>query len=83
VETVEHGTVLLRLGCQLAQGFGIARPMAAEKMPTWAATWKPDAAWCALTGTGSALQSTDKQNAHISGPIDPELGKELQQLHFL
>jgi diguanylate cyclase (GGDEF)-like protein len=83
VETVEHGTVLLRLGCQLAQGFGIARPMAAEKMPTWAATWKPDAAWCALTGTGSALQSTDKQNAPISGPINPELGKELPQLHFL
>jgi len=27
VETVEHGTMLLRLGCELAQGYGIARPM--------------------------------------------------------
>jgi EAL domain-containing protein (putative c-di-GMP-specific phosphodiesterase class I) len=29
VETVEHGVQLLRLGCHLAQGYGIARPMPA------------------------------------------------------
>jgi len=28
VETIEHGEVLLQLGCDLAQGYGIARPMA-------------------------------------------------------
>ena len=48
VETVAHGTALLQLGCELAQGYGIARPMPAEQMPAWAATWQPDAAWCAL-----------------------------------
>jgi diguanylate cyclase (GGDEF)-like protein/PAS domain S-box-containing protein len=82
VETVEHGTVLLRLGCQLAQGYGISRPMAAEKMPAWAATWKPDAAWCALTGTGSASQSKVKRAVPLSGPTNPELCKELQQLQI-
>jgi len=45
VETIEHGTKLLSLGCVLAQGYGIARPMPAAKIPNWVATWQPDAAW--------------------------------------
>jgi diguanylate cyclase (GGDEF)-like protein/PAS domain S-box-containing protein len=45
VETVAHGTALLKLGCQLAQGNGIAWPMPAAQMPAWVATWQPDAAW--------------------------------------
>ena len=45
VETVEHGTLLLQLGCELAQGYGIARPMPADQLPKWAATWRPDTAW--------------------------------------
>jgi diguanylate cyclase (GGDEF)-like protein/PAS domain S-box-containing protein len=47
VETVAHGTALLQLGCELAQGYGIARPMPPEDLPAWAASWKPDATWCA------------------------------------
>ena len=45
VETVAHGTALLRLGCELAQGYGIARPMPAPDLVAWAAAWQPDAAW--------------------------------------
>ena len=45
VETAEHGELLLRLGCDLAQGYGIARPMPADAVPAWAATWKPDPTW--------------------------------------
>jgi diguanylate cyclase (GGDEF)-like protein/PAS domain S-box-containing protein len=45
VETVDHGLMLLRLGCQLAQGFGIARPMPGNELPDWAANWKPDPRW--------------------------------------
>lgn len=45
VESIEHGTRLLSMGCDLAQGYGIARPMPAHKLPTWMAQWKPDAAW--------------------------------------
>ncbi len=47
VETVAHGTALLQLGCELAQGYGIARPMPPDQLPAWVATWQPDAAWCA------------------------------------
>jgi len=45
VETIEHGTALLKLGCELAQGYGIARPMPGAEMPTWVAAWQPDDAW--------------------------------------
>ena len=45
VETIAHGTALLQLGCELAQGYGIARPMPAEQLADWAANWQPDAAW--------------------------------------
>jgi EAL domain-containing protein (putative c-di-GMP-specific phosphodiesterase class I) len=48
VETVELGSALLHLGCQLAQGYGIARPMPPEQMPAWVATWRPNTAWCAV-----------------------------------
>jgi diguanylate cyclase (GGDEF)-like protein/PAS domain S-box-containing protein len=45
VETAEHGARLLPLGCHLAQGYGIARPMPAQQMPHWAQHWQPDASW--------------------------------------
>jgi diguanylate cyclase (GGDEF)-like protein/PAS domain S-box-containing protein len=45
VETVQHGAMLLQLGCDLAQGYAIARPMPAHELPDWVATWRPDPAW--------------------------------------
>ena len=48
VETVAHGTMLLQLGCELAQGYGIARPMPADQLSSWAAAWQPDADWVDL-----------------------------------
>ena len=45
VETAEQGAMLLRAGCTLAQGFGIARPMAAQLLPAWALQWQPPLLW--------------------------------------
>ena len=42
VETVAHGTALLQLGCVMAQGFGIARPMPAAQLSAWAASGQPN-----------------------------------------
>lgn len=53
VESVAHGTKLLQMGCHLAQGFGIARPMPAQDLPHWAARWQPDAAWLDLPAARS------------------------------
>ncbi|MDP2170565.1 MAG: GGDEF domain-containing phosphodiesterase [Rhodocyclaceae bacterium] len=54
VETIEHGALLLRLGCDIAQGYGIARPMPAAALIDWVRNWRPDPAWVANAGpTGS------------------------------
>lgn len=45
VETIAHGEILLAMGCELAQGYGIARPMPAAALPEWVKTWRPDSAW--------------------------------------
>ena len=45
VETIEHGTALLKIGCELGQGYGIARPMPASDIPAWISDWKPDVSW--------------------------------------
>ncbi|WP_394787630.1 EAL domain-containing protein [Rhodoferax sp.] len=45
VETIAHGESLLNLGCHLAQGYGIARPMPGGDMPQWVASWHLDVAW--------------------------------------
>jgi EAL domain-containing protein (putative c-di-GMP-specific phosphodiesterase class I) len=37
--------VLLPLGCECAQGYGIARPMPAGELPQWVQHWRPDRAW--------------------------------------
>jgi len=49
VETVAHGHMLLRLGCDLAQGYGIARPMPAADLPGWAASWQGEPSWQGVT----------------------------------
>jgi len=50
VETVEHGEMLLQLGCELAQGYAIAHPMPAHEMSGWLATWRTYPSWCYLPG---------------------------------
>ncbi|MDP2244238.1 bifunctional diguanylate cyclase/phosphodiesterase [Pseudomonas sp.] len=48
VESQEHGALLLQLGCEQAQGFGIAPPMPADELPSWVATWWQRSGWCNL-----------------------------------
>jgi len=45
VETIEHGVALLEIGCECAQGYGIARPMAADKIIKWEETYQVDKSW--------------------------------------
>jgi diguanylate cyclase (GGDEF)-like protein/PAS domain S-box-containing protein len=45
VETLEHGQILLQLGCELAQGYFIAHPMPNHEFPSWLSNWKPDNSW--------------------------------------
>ncbi|MCC8998032.1 MAG: bifunctional diguanylate cyclase/phosphodiesterase, partial [Candidatus Contendobacter sp.] len=45
VETIEHGVLLLQLGCDYAQGYAIARPMPAEEVPGWVCAWRNPEEW--------------------------------------
>ncbi|MCO7230608.1 EAL domain-containing protein [Halomonas sp. CnH100-B] len=49
VETLDHAKALMALGCELAQGYGIARPMPAESVPEWMAHWPERQDWKGLT----------------------------------
>ena len=48
VETLSHGQILLHLGCERAQGYVIAPPMAGDDIADWFATWRPDPSWLNL-----------------------------------
>ena len=45
VETVAHGALLMRLGCDLVQGYGIARPMPAPEVLAWVASFDTAPVW--------------------------------------
>ncbi|MEA5097909.1 MAG: EAL domain-containing protein [Burkholderiaceae bacterium] len=45
VETVEHGLSLMGIGCRLAQGYGIARPMPPGEIPFWLDEWNAPHEW--------------------------------------
>jgi diguanylate cyclase (GGDEF)-like protein/PAS domain S-box-containing protein len=70
VETVEHGLMLLQLGCELAQGYGIARPMPAGDLPGWAATWRPDPRWAEVplvhSGNRALLYASVEHRAWVA-----------------
>jgi diguanylate cyclase (GGDEF)-like protein/PAS domain S-box-containing protein len=45
VETLAHGQMLLKLGCELGQGYSIAKPMPPDQFWQWSQTWTPDPLW--------------------------------------
>lgn len=45
VENIEHGLMLLVMGCEHAQGYIIARPMPADDFQTWLTNYRPNQDW--------------------------------------
>jgi predicted signal transduction protein with EAL and GGDEF domain len=70
METAAHGALLLKLGCNIAQGYGIARPMPAEEILEWAAQFKPDPSWqnysAVLVGWGRVPMEVAKPQSELS-----------------
>lgn len=56
VETLDHGLMLLQIGCEEVQGFGIARPMPADDLPGWMASWHPDCRWASVPAANNSIQ---------------------------
>lgn len=69
IETIEHGVMLLRLGCELGQGYAISVPMPAEDFPSWAASWRPDPRWSRALATSEddrlLLDAADEHRAWV------------------
>jgi hypothetical protein len=45
VESIDHILMLIELGCNLMQGYGIAHPMPADRIPAWLKSFAPDPLW--------------------------------------
>lgn len=45
VESIEHGSELVRLGCRYAQGYIVARPMGPEAITEWLAQYQSPEEW--------------------------------------
>ena len=48
-ETTAHVSALLALGCNVVQGYAVARPMPAEDMLPWLQGFQPDLGWQPLS----------------------------------
>jgi diguanylate cyclase (GGDEF)-like protein/PAS domain S-box-containing protein len=72
VESVEHAVMLVRLGCMLAQGYGIARPMPPQALAPWLAQWRLPAAVAACAPLGrddiALLKALVEQRAWLAAP---------------
>jgi len=59
VESAEHALMLMEMGCNLVQGFGIARPMPSADTDEWLKNFKPDPRW--LENAAQRLSRDDFQ----------------------
>jgi diguanylate cyclase (GGDEF)-like protein/PAS domain S-box-containing protein len=59
IETEEEGLFMIRMGCELAQGYSIAKPMPAEAIPEWITLWKPFESWTLKNLLGSAVNGEE------------------------
>ena len=63
VETLEHGVLLAQLGCQLCQGYGIARPMPVAAIADWLRTWQEQHALMAFSQSNLSIHDFALQAA--------------------
>jgi diguanylate cyclase (GGDEF)-like protein/PAS domain S-box-containing protein len=69
VETIEHGILLLKLGCDFAQGYSIAKPMPAGEIISWIKNWQCPSVWINVKRVGrdetSLLHAAVEQKAWV------------------
>jgi EAL domain-containing protein len=58
VETTEQGLMLLVMGCEFAQGYGIARPMPASEFVDWLQSYTPNKIWIDVGNTERSIKES-------------------------
>ena len=74
VESDEHGALLLKLGCELGQGYGIARPMPAGALTGWLRGYRQPAPWA---------EFRDLRGAHPDAPLQLMAIEHRRWVHHL
>jgi diguanylate cyclase (GGDEF)-like protein/PAS domain S-box-containing protein len=95
VETTAHGIILLILGCNEAQGYGISPPMAVTDIPKWLVNYIPNQEWIDFCDEECTEQeekiillrlTTEHWFKNVTNVIltmeDSSLGKYLIQCHL-
>ena len=67
VETIEHGLLLLLMGCELAQGYAIAKPMPAKELGHWVDNYTPIQEWVSCAEQHYSIKDTRKEFMRIVG----------------
>jgi len=57
VETIDHGLMLLLMGCNDAQGYAISRPMPTSKLIDWINNYNPNQDWVKSSQEEMTLQA--------------------------
>jgi diguanylate cyclase (GGDEF)-like protein/PAS domain S-box-containing protein len=66
VETEEQGLMLLIMGCRLAQGYGVAKPMPVAAFNTWLSGYQPNQAWLAAQQQITSERDKDKKRLSLT-----------------
>ncbi|OUR71072.1 hypothetical protein A9Q78_10655 [Methylophaga sp. 41_12_T18] len=66
VETTEHGLMLLLMGYEQAQGYGISRPLPAEQIPNWLKNYQANEEWLLYGSTNHSPESSHLKLLKIS-----------------
>lgn len=54
VETTEQGQMLIEMGCHLAQGYAISRPLPVKQFNNWLSNYQPNTEWINYKQTNSS-----------------------------
>jgi hypothetical protein len=60
VESTQHGLMLLNLGCEHAQGYGIAKPMSADKIAPWIKNYSSPKEWTSFDISSLSIKQSRK-----------------------
>lgn len=61
VETDEQGLMLMIMGCEKAQGYGISRPLPVDQLVNWIASYSPNKRWLEFGNLSFPLRDKKKR----------------------